>query len=89
MALIGGAVGCGDDTLDADATAEKIKMDLEQERLVKVKSVDCPDGIEKDDGARFECKLVQENGTKQRVLVEQVDTKGTFTFSVAPPKSGR
>src|SRR5688500_16076845 len=76
------AAGCGSGTIDAD----EVEGEIEQQVSIatsEVASVSCPDDVEKEAGARFECQAKLEGGGKAVVTVTQVD-RNDFRYEVKP-----
>jgi Domain of unknown function (DUF4333) len=73
---------CGSDTIDAD----EVEGEIEQQLSIatsEVASVSCPDDVEEEVGARFECNAKLKGGGKAVVTVTQLD-RSEFRYDVKP-----
>jgi len=81
-----GTAGCevsvGDKTLDAGSVEDQIKKNIEDQGGT-VQAVDCPGGKEAKTGNTFDCEVTFGDGTTRTAVVELVDDKGTFNYSIA------
>jgi len=77
------AVGCGNDTIDADEVEAGIEQTL-SDATASVSSVSCPNDIEKEEGATFTCDAKLEGGGKAKVKVTQTSKGGDFTYTFKP-----
>lgn len=76
------AAGCGSGTIDAD----EVEGEIEQQVSIatsEVASVSCPDDVEEEAGARFQCQAKLEGGGKAVVTVTQLD-RNEFRYEVKP-----
>jgi uncharacterized membrane protein YgcG len=80
-----GTAGCevsvGDKTLDAGSVEDQIKKNIEDQGGT-VQAVDCPGGKEAKTGNTFDCEVTFGDGTTRTAVVELVDDKGTFNYSI-------
>jgi hypothetical protein len=83
LALALAAVGCGDDTIDANEVEAGIEQSLST-ATASVSSVSCPNDVEKEEGATFTCDAKLEGGGKAKVKVTQTSKGGDFTYSFKP-----
>ena len=81
-ALLG---GCGEDTLDTSQIEEEITPAIEEQTGTREVGVDCPDDIEAEEGADFECDLTAQGGVEAKVKVTQEDDEGNVRWEVVRP----
>ena len=77
------AVGCGNDTIDADEAEAGIEQSLSS-ATASVSSMSCPNDIEKKEGATFTCDAKLEGGGKAKVKVTHTSKGGDFTYIFKP-----
>lgn len=82
LALVGlFAVGCGETVIDDVKTEDAIEQNLEDSLGRKVKAVECPSGVEVEQGARFECSVTLSGGKREtatlKILNEDADVEVT------------
>ena len=75
------AVGCGSDTVDATKVEQEIQKQLST-ATATVASVSCPDDVEQEEGARFECTAKLEGGGKAVLTVTQGKGSNDFSYAV-------
>src|SRR5687768_12423831 len=83
LALALTAVGCGDDTIDANEVEAGIEQSLST-ATASVSSVSCPNDVEKEEGATFTCDAKLDGGGKAKVKVTQTSKGGDFTYAFKP-----
>ncbi|MBN1530499.1 MAG: DUF4333 domain-containing protein [Thermoleophilaceae bacterium] len=76
------AAGCGESEIDATEVEQEIERQLSS-ATAKVASVSCPDGVEHEDGQRFECDVRLEGGGDATVVVTEEDGD-EFAYEVKP-----
>jgi hypothetical protein len=75
--------GCGEDKVNADEVEQGIEQDLSS-ATTEIRSVSCPDDVEKQKGATFECTAKLTDGGKATIVVEQTTAAGTYEYSYKP-----
>jgi ABC-type amino acid transport substrate-binding protein len=77
---------CGTETIDADDLATKIRDQVSAQVGVDPEqvTVECPDGIEVEEGRTFECDLTAPNGDPVIVEVTLTNDDGGFEAIVPP-----
>jgi len=73
LALVAG--GCGGTVIDQQKTEELLEAELPKSLGKKVKSVDCPSGIEVKAGSTFTCTVTVQGGETQTATVKIRDDK--------------
>lgn len=85
-ALLAAALGlgaCGDaDTISTDALEESIRRELKDVSGIEPTSVECPDEVEVEAGAMFECTATAPDGTPATITATQVDDEGNVDWEV-------
>lgn len=81
-ALLG---GCGEETLDTGQIEEEITPAIEEQTGTREVAVECPDDIEAEQGADFECDLTAQGGIEAKVKVTQEDDEGNVHWEVVRP----
>ncbi|HEU4906894.1 MAG TPA: DUF4333 domain-containing protein [Solirubrobacterales bacterium] len=75
------ATGCGETVIDDVKTADAIEQNLEDSLGKKVKSVECPSGVEVVQGESFECSVALSGGKREtatlKILNEDADVEVT------------
>jgi hypothetical protein len=59
------AAGCGETVIDATKAEDTTEASLEKSLHEKIKSVDCPSGVEVEAGATFTCTVDFSNGSQE------------------------
>ena len=84
LAIVAAALlaGCGSQIDTAKAQSE-IQKGIERQTAgrIAVRAVDCPEGIDLKQGARFTCSVVGADGRRGRVTVVQTDGEGTVSYT--------
>jgi hypothetical protein len=62
--------GCADDVIDPKKTQIALRFDVAEKTDTKVRSVDCPSGVEVVPGARFECLVTARDGAEAVAVME-------------------
>ncbi|HEU4598863.1 MAG TPA: DUF4333 domain-containing protein [Solirubrobacterales bacterium] len=79
VAALAAADGCGKTVIDDAKTEGAIEHNLESGLNKKVKSVDCPSGVEVKKGAEFDCTVTLAGGKTEtavlRVLNDEADVE--------------
>jgi len=70
--------------LDTDKAEREIKKGIAEQTGVEVKSVECPDEVETEEGDTFECTAVAESGDEVSVKVTQTDDEGNVNWELDP-----
>ncbi len=60
---------CGETVVDDVKLEEQLKHEVETSRGEKVKSVDCPSGIEVKPKTKFECTIFPQKGKKETAVL--------------------
>lgn len=76
--------GCGTTEVDPEEGERAISNSVIETTGARVKSVECPGGLEAEKGLTFTCTVTGEDGTEGDVEVEQTDDEGTFSFPKTP-----
>jgi hypothetical protein len=73
--VLGGATfaGCGETVIDDVKTEEALKDNVESTLGKKVKSVECPSGVEVEPKAKFTCTITPEKGKKETALLQIIN----------------
>ena len=75
------AAGCGETVIDDAKTEAAIEQNLEDSVGQKVKSVDCPSGVEVETDATFDCTVSLAGGKEEtatlKILNEDADVEVT------------
>ena len=75
VALVGLAIAalalaaCGETVVDDVKLEEQLKHEVETSRGEKVKSVDCPSGVEVKPKTKFDCTIVPQKGKKESAVL--------------------
>ncbi len=69
VAIVVGAVGCGETVVDDTKMEEKLARELEIGEI-KISSVSCPADIEVEKGTTFACTVKLEGGEEQTAKLE-------------------
>jgi hypothetical protein len=75
VALVGLAIAalalaaCGETVVDDVKLEEQLKHEVETSRGEKVKSVDCPSGVEVKPQTKFNCTIVPQKGKKETAVL--------------------
>ena len=85
VAAVFSLAGCGESTLDTGEIESKITPEVEQQTGTKNVAVSCPDDIEAEEGAEFECDLTAAGGIEAKVAVTQEDDEGNVHWEVVQP----
>jgi hypothetical protein len=64
------AVGCGETVIDSTKTEEQLQSGLKKEQGLKVKSADCPSGVEVKPGTTFTCTVTLAGGETQTATLK-------------------
>jgi hypothetical protein len=83
VTLVALAAGCGSDTIDADQVEQDIEQDLST-ATARIESISCPDDVEKEKGATFQCDARLSGGGKAKVDVKQTTAAGGYEPSFTP-----
>jgi hypothetical protein len=71
LVIAGGALaGCGETVIDDVKLEETLKDNLEKSRGGKVKSVDCPSGVEVEAKTEFECTVRPQKGKAETAVLK-------------------
>jgi hypothetical protein len=62
-------VGCGKTVVDDVKLEEQLKHEVETKRGVKVKSVECPSGVEVKPKTKFDCTIIPQKGKKETAVL--------------------
>jgi hypothetical protein len=62
--------GCAEDVVDPKKTQIALRFDVAEKTDTKVRSVDCPSGVEVVPGARFECLVTARDGAEAVAVME-------------------
>jgi hypothetical protein len=63
------AIGCGKTVVDDVKLEEQLKHEVETKRGVKVKSVECPSGVEVKPKTKFNCTIYPQKGKKETAVL--------------------
>ena len=77
--------GCGSDTLDAGDIESEVAPQIEEQTGTHDVQVACPDDVEAEEGAVFECDVSAEGGIKTKLKVTQEDDEGNVRWEVVRP----
>jgi len=69
-------------TLDMPDLEAQIKDGIEEQVDVSISAVDCPDEVEAETGATFECKAEVSDGSSATVEVTQTDDEGNVDWVI-------
>ena len=83
-ALALGACG-GEDTLDASDIESEVVPQIEKQTGTRDVVVECPDDVEAEEGAVFECDVSAEGGVKAKLKVTQEDDQGNVRWEIVKP----
>jgi hypothetical protein len=82
LALLVPLAGCGEKRIVAGDLEAKLRTSLADRSGVSVKSVSCPDDVDVEKGARFDCTAVRPDGKRVVVGVTLTNDKGGLTYVV-------
>lgn len=77
--------GCGESTLDTGKIESEIKPEVEDQTGTRDVAVSCPDDVEAEEGAEFECDLTAAGGVKAKVAITQEDDDGNVRWELVQP----
>ena len=77
--------GCGESTLDAGDIESEVTPQVEEQTGTKDVTIDCPDDIEAEEGADFECDITAQGGVEAKLKVTQEDDEGNVRWEVVQP----
>jgi hypothetical protein len=83
IGLSAAALGCGEDTVDAEKVEEGIEQDLSSS-TAQIASVSCPSDVEQEEGKQFTCDAKLADGGKAQVTVTQTDGRGNAIYAFKP-----
>jgi Domain of unknown function (DUF4333) len=63
-------VACGETVIDDVKTEEALKDNVESTLGKKVKSVECPSGVEVEPKAKFECTITPQKGKDETAILQ-------------------
>ena len=69
-------------TIDTENLEEQIAQGLKAQTGVTAESVNCPEDVEAEAGATFECTAEAEGGGMATITVTQVDDKGNVRWEL-------
>jgi uncharacterized cupredoxin-like copper-binding protein len=69
LAAATAAVGCGETVVDDVKLEEQLKHEFETKRGEKIKSVDCPSGVQVKPKTKFDCTVVPQKGKKETAVL--------------------
>ncbi|MGK2954181.1 MAG: DUF4333 domain-containing protein [Solirubrobacterales bacterium] len=82
VALVGGGIllsGCAGTEIDALKAEGAIRFDVQRATDTKIKSVDCPSGVEVEPGTRFTCQVLAVDGSEAvaelEILNDEADVR--------------
>jgi len=70
LAVLLGVAGCGETVIDDVKTEDAIEQNLEDSLGKKVASVDCPSGVEVEQGVSFDCLVSLAGGKRETVTLK-------------------
>lgn len=70
LALAGVSAGCGETVIDSTKTEEQLQASLSRSLGEKVKSVDCPSGVEVKAGTTFSCTVKLASGETETATLK-------------------
>jgi hypothetical protein len=71
----GSAAGCAGDVVDPAKTQVWLRFEVADKTDTRVRSVDCPSGVEVVPGARFSCTVTARDGAQAVAIVEILNDK--------------
>jgi uncharacterized protein DUF4333 len=77
--------GCGSDTLDAGDIESEVVPQIEEQTGTRDVEVACPDDVEAEEGAVFECDVSAEGGIEAKLKVTQEDGEGNVRWEIVQP----
>ena len=77
--------GCGSDTLDAGEVESEIVPMVEDQTGTRDVEIECPDDVEAEEGAVFECDVTAEGGIEAKLKVTQEDDDGNVRWEIVRP----
>ena len=78
--------GCGgEDTLDGGDIESEVVPQIEDQTGTRDVAVECPDDVEAEEGAVFECDITAEGGIKAKLKVTQEDDEGNVRWEIVRP----
>jgi hypothetical protein len=76
---------CGSDTLDAAEVESEIVPMVEDQTGTRGVAIACPDDVEAEEGAVFECDVTAEGGIEAKLRVTQEDDEGNVRWEIVRP----
>ncbi len=76
--------GCGTQTIDMGEAEGEIASGIEAQTDAKDVEVACPDDIEVEKDATFECEATAPGGLQETVTVTQLDDEGNLDWKLKP-----
>jgi hypothetical protein len=76
---------CGDEMLDVDKVESEVAPEIERQTGTRDVAVDCPDDVEIEEGATFECGVSAAGGVEAKVEVTQSDDEGNVVWELVQP----
>jgi len=67
-------VGCGETVIDSAKTEAAIEQNLENSVGQKIKSVDCPSGVEVKAGTTFDCTVSMSGGKQETATLKIINS---------------
>lgn len=80
-ALTGAGCSSEADTLDVGSAMSEIESELAGRFDIRAEDLDCPEEIEVEDGAVFDCAGADQRGRRFTLAVELIGKQGRFTFA--------
>lgn len=80
-----GLAGCGSDTLDSGDIENEVVPQIEDQTGTRNVEVACPDDVEAEEGAVFECDVSAEGGVEAKLKVTQEDDEGNVRWEIVQP----
>ena len=80
-----GLAGCGSDTLDSGDIESEVVPQIEDQTGTRNVEVACPDDVEAEEGAVFECDVSAEGGVEAKLKVTQEDDEGNVRWEIVQP----
>ncbi len=78
--------GCGgEDTLDAGDIESEVVPQIEDQTGTRDVAIECPEDVEAEEGAVFECDITAEGGIKAKLKVTQEDDEGNVRWEIVRP----
>jgi len=76
---------CGSDTLDAAEVESEIGPMVEDQTGTRDVDIACPDDVEAEEGAVFECDVTAAGGVEAKLRVTQEDDEGNVRWEIVRP----